>query len=185
MTRMAHWPWPTRRRAASRNLWPRSPREIGRPMAAPASATAIRRSTRSPRTTSASFRWPGPSAPATCAARTIRLKPPMEVTPLKANHMVYLCSPHQVVFALDAATGQQKWKFDPHVKDNPDFQHLTCRGVSYHETKPGRDDRVRPAGARGLSAPHFPGHQYRADVRAECRYRRAMRELRRPRRRST
>ncbi|MFL5285749.1 MAG: glucose/quinate/shikimate family membrane-bound PQQ-dependent dehydrogenase [Rhodopila sp.] len=60
-----------------------------------------------------------------------------EVTPLKANHMVYLCSPHQVVFALDAATGEQKWKFDPQVKDNPDFQHLTCRGVSYHETRPG------------------------------------------------
>ena len=60
----------------------------------------------------------------------------MEVTPIKANHMVYLCSPHQIVFALDAATGQLKWKFDPHLKDNPTFQHLTCRGVSYHETKP-------------------------------------------------
>ena len=50
--------------------------------------------------------------------------------------MVYLCSPHQIVFALDAATGELKWKFDPHLKDNPTFQHLTCRGVSYHETKP-------------------------------------------------
>jgi quinoprotein glucose dehydrogenase len=60
----------------------------------------------------------------------------MEVTPIKANHMVYLCSPHQIVFALDAATGELKWKFDPHLKDNPTFQHLTCRGVSYHETKP-------------------------------------------------
>ena len=59
-----------------------------------------------------------------------------EVTPLKANHMVYLCSPHQIVFALDAATGQLKWKFDPQLKNNPTFQHLTCRGVSYHETKP-------------------------------------------------
>jgi quinoprotein glucose dehydrogenase len=64
------------------------------------------------------------------------LETTMEVTPLKANHMVYLCSPHQIVFALDAATGQLKWKFDPHLKDNPSFQHLTCRGVSYHETKP-------------------------------------------------
>ena len=64
------------------------------------------------------------------------LETTMEVTPIKANHMVYLCSPHQIVFALDAATGQLKWKFDPHLKDNPTFQHLTCRGVSYHETKP-------------------------------------------------
>ena len=60
----------------------------------------------------------------------------MEVTPLKANHMVYLCSQHQIVFALDAASGQLKWKFDPHLHDNPAYQHLTCRGVSYHETKP-------------------------------------------------
>jgi quinoprotein glucose dehydrogenase len=57
-----------------------------------------------------------------------------EVTPLKVGHTVYLCSPHQRVYALDAATGQLKWKFDPEVKDDPTWQHLTCRGVSYHET---------------------------------------------------
>jgi quinoprotein glucose dehydrogenase len=61
----------------------------------------------------------------------------MEVTPIKVNHTVYLCSPHQIVFALDAASGQLKWKFDPHVHDTKSFQHLTCRGVSYHETRPG------------------------------------------------
>ena len=60
-----------------------------------------------------------------------------EATPVKANHMVYLCSPHQIVFALDAATGALKWKFDPHLRDTPYFQHLTCRGVSYHETQAG------------------------------------------------
>ncbi|MDO6414702.1 glucose/quinate/shikimate family membrane-bound PQQ-dependent dehydrogenase [Sphingomonas sp. BIUV-7] len=57
-----------------------------------------------------------------------------EVTPLKIGDTVYLCSPHQKVFALDAATGKQKWVFDPQVKDDPTFQHLTCRGVSYHAT---------------------------------------------------
>jgi quinoprotein glucose dehydrogenase len=65
------------------------------------------------------------------------LETTMEVTPLKANHMIYLCSSHQIVFALDATTGQLKWKFDPHLKVNPTFQHVTCRGVSYHETKAG------------------------------------------------
>jgi quinoprotein glucose dehydrogenase len=65
------------------------------------------------------------------------LETTMETTPLKANHMVYLCSPHQIVFALDAATGTLKWKFDPHLRYSPYFQHVTCRGVSYHETKPG------------------------------------------------
>jgi quinoprotein glucose dehydrogenase len=54
-----------------------------------------------------------------------------EVTPIKIADTVYLCSQHQRVFALDAATGRQRWTFDPHVADNPTFQHLTCRGVSY------------------------------------------------------
>jgi quinoprotein glucose dehydrogenase len=60
-----------------------------------------------------------------------------EVTPLKIGDSVYLCSPHQKVFALDAATGKQKWVFDPQVRDDPTFQHLTCRGVSYHATPAG------------------------------------------------
>jgi len=60
-----------------------------------------------------------------------------EVTPLKIGDSVYLCSPHQRVFALDAATGKLKWKFDPQVTDDPTFQHLTCRGVSYHATPVG------------------------------------------------
>jgi quinoprotein glucose dehydrogenase len=59
----------------------------------------------------------------------------LEVTPIKIDHTVYLCSSHQIVFALEAATGQLKWKFDPHLRNDPTFQHVTCRGVSYHETK--------------------------------------------------
>ncbi|UNK29979.1 glucose/quinate/shikimate family membrane-bound PQQ-dependent dehydrogenase [Serratia plymuthica] len=57
-----------------------------------------------------------------------------EVTPIKIRDTLYLCTPHQKLFALDAATGKEKWKFDPQLKFNPTFQHITCRGVSYHET---------------------------------------------------
>jgi quinoprotein glucose dehydrogenase len=54
-----------------------------------------------------------------------------EVTPIKIGETLFLCSPHQILWALDAQTGKLKWKFDPHLKADPSFQHVTCRGVSY------------------------------------------------------
>ena len=60
-----------------------------------------------------------------------------EVTPIKVRDTLYLCSQHQRLFAVDAKTGKLRWSYDPKVQDNPTFQHLTCRGVSYHETQAG------------------------------------------------
>lgn len=54
-----------------------------------------------------------------------------EVTPIKIGELLYLCSPHQILFALDAKTGTLKWKFDPKLRPDLSFQHVTCRGVSY------------------------------------------------------
>ncbi len=54
-----------------------------------------------------------------------------EVTPIKIGNLLYLCSPHQKLFALDAQSGALKWTFDPKLKADPSFQHVTCRGVSY------------------------------------------------------
>jgi quinoprotein glucose dehydrogenase len=54
-----------------------------------------------------------------------------EVTPIKIGDLLYLCSPHQILFALEAKTGTLKWKFDPKLRPDPSFQHVTCRGVSY------------------------------------------------------
>ena len=70
-----------------------------------------------------------------------------EVTPIKVGNTVYLCSPHQIVFALDAATGRQLWRFDPRLVVNPTFQHLTCRGVSYAVTPARASAPGVPAGA--------------------------------------
>lgn len=58
-----------------------------------------------------------------------------EVTPLKIGSFVYLCTPHDLVFALDAETGQEKWRYDPKVGEPPfqSTQHLTCRGLSYFD----------------------------------------------------
>lgn len=54
-----------------------------------------------------------------------------QVTPLKIGGTLYLCTPHNWAIALDAATGQEKWKFDSNSGMNPDRQHQTCRGVTY------------------------------------------------------
>ncbi|HMI41402.1 MAG TPA: glucose/quinate/shikimate family membrane-bound PQQ-dependent dehydrogenase [Sphingomicrobium sp.] len=59
-----------------------------------------------------------------------------EVTPIKVRDTLYLCSQHQRLFAVDAKTGKMRWSYDPKVAVNPTFQHLTCRGVSYHEDAP-------------------------------------------------
>ena len=58
-----------------------------------------------------------------------------EVTPLKVGETLYLCTPHDLVFALDAETGNEKWRYDPGIRPPPfqTTQHLTCRGVSYFD----------------------------------------------------
>lgn len=57
------------------------------------------------------------------------------MTPIKVGDTLFLCTAHQRLFALDAATGKEKWHFDPQLNADPSFQHVTCRGVSYHEAK--------------------------------------------------
>ncbi len=76
-----------------------------------------------------------------------------EVTPLKIGDMLYLCSPHQILFALDAQTGALKWKFDPKLKADPSFQHVTCRGVAYADLSAnGAEASAAAAGSRAASA---------------------------------
>ncbi|MDF0698716.1 glucose/quinate/shikimate family membrane-bound PQQ-dependent dehydrogenase [Rhizobium sp. MC63] len=55
-----------------------------------------------------------------------------QVTPLKVNDTLYLCTPHNWAIALDAKTGKQKWKYDANSGMNPNRQHQTCRGVTYY-----------------------------------------------------
>jgi quinoprotein glucose dehydrogenase len=72
---------------------------------------------------------PGPNDPGETTA---------ENTPLKANGMLYVCTPHSQVIALDPDTGKEIWRFDPKLstQNAPNFKgwaHMTCRGVAYHD----------------------------------------------------
>jgi quinoprotein glucose dehydrogenase len=98
-----------------------------------------------------------------------------EVTPIKIGDLLYLCSPHQILFALDAKTGTLKWKFDPKLRPDPSFQHVTCRGVSYVDlsasassTAPASDAAAPSAApaacARRIYLPVNDGHLYALDA---------------------
>jgi len=57
-----------------------------------------------------------------------------EATPLQIGGTLYSCTPRQIAVAVDAATGNEKWRFDPKVE----YQSLAgnganCRGVAYHQ----------------------------------------------------
>jgi len=65
-----------------------------------------------------------------------------EVTPLKVDDSLYLCTPHNLVIALDAETGEERWRFDPEVPHSVNRQHLTCRGLSYHAAPPATEDQA-------------------------------------------
>ncbi|MBB3227955.1 quinoprotein glucose dehydrogenase [Luteibacter sp. Sphag1AF] len=59
-----------------------------------------------------------------------------ENTPLKIGDTIYICTPHSRVLAVDAATGQKRWEYDPKIQSPVGFkhwEHMTCRGVSYHD----------------------------------------------------
>jgi quinoprotein glucose dehydrogenase len=51
-----------------------------------------------------------------------------QVTPIKVGNTLYICTPHDIAIALDAATGAEKWRFDANSGLEPDRQHQTCRG---------------------------------------------------------
>lgn len=57
-----------------------------------------------------------------------------EATPIKVGETLYLCTPRDIVIALEADTGQERWRHDPEV-DTTGVNMLVCRGVAYHEAR--------------------------------------------------
>ncbi|WP_256753459.1 membrane-bound PQQ-dependent dehydrogenase, glucose/quinate/shikimate family [Mesorhizobium sp. Mes31] len=85
-----------------------------------------------------------------------------EVTPLMIDNTVYVCTPHNLVIALDAVSGKEKWRFDPHLKQTvkQTTQHLTCRGVAYFDgspvTSPPAGGAEQPAASAAAPATGAP-----------------------------
>ncbi len=65
-----------------------------------------------------------------------------KATPLQVGDTLYLCAGANVVIALDAENGQQRWRYDPHNQAKFGFWD-TCRGVSYYRVPaPGGDGGI-------------------------------------------
>ncbi|HVJ03745.1 MAG TPA: PQQ-binding-like beta-propeller repeat protein, partial [Sphingomonas sp.] len=59
-----------------------------------------------------------------------------ENTPLKVGDTLYLCTPKNIMIALDPATGKERWRYDPRVPDTAIPYTAACRGV-VHYVVPG------------------------------------------------
>lgn len=55
-----------------------------------------------------------------------------EATPIQVGDTLFICTPRDIVIALDADTGKERWRHDPKV-DTTGVVMVVCRGVAYHE----------------------------------------------------
>lgn len=60
-----------------------------------------------------------------------------ETTPLKVGDALYLCTPKNILIALDAGSGRERWRYDPKVPDTAIPYTAACRGVVYYQV-PGQ-----------------------------------------------
>ena len=59
-------------------------------------------------------------------------------TPIQIENTLYLCTAQNVMLALDADTGEERWRFDPENATPPYGILGNCRGVTYYHL-PERD----------------------------------------------
>ncbi len=70
-----------------------------------------------------------------------------QCNPIMVDGVLYGTSPRLKLFALDAATGEQKWLFDPAAAEgakygDPLAWYKICRGVVYWEDENGENKRI-------------------------------------------
>lgn len=83
-----------------------------------------------------------------------------QATPIHVNGTLYYCTPFGRVFALDPATGAERWVFDPRAPDPLTGKPVTtaprmpvrCRGVAFWQ-EGGADPRAEPPAPGAGPAP--------------------------------
>ncbi|HET6630316.1 MAG TPA: membrane-bound PQQ-dependent dehydrogenase, glucose/quinate/shikimate family [Woeseiaceae bacterium] len=72
-----------------------------------------------------------------------------ETTPIEIGGTMYLCSARNIMIALDAASGEELWRYDPGVEDASIPYTAACRGVTYYEVPAAAAAAPAAAGACG------------------------------------
>jgi quinoprotein glucose dehydrogenase len=68
-------------------------------------------------------------------------KAAFETTPILIDRSLYFSTPSDRVFAIDAASGQQQWVYDPKVDLHRDMSEMSSRGVAAWRSRRTRDTR--------------------------------------------
>ncbi len=76
----------------------------------------------------------------------------MQCNPIVIDGTLYLTSSKMKLFALDPATGKQKWVFDPNTNSTEKIGFGINRGLMYWEDKKGTDKRIFYGAASRLYA---------------------------------
>ena len=66
----------------------------------------------------------------------------LSATPLQIGDGIYLCTAQNIMLALDADTGAERWRFDPE-NDTPPYGIIgNCRGVTYVKLPDAQPDEI-------------------------------------------
>ena len=63
-----------------------------------------------------------------------------KATPLQIGDMLYVCLARNMISAVDSATGEERWRFDPKLKDSKIGFTTTCRGLAYYQAPDPRPE---------------------------------------------
>ncbi|RWR22997.1 membrane-bound PQQ-dependent dehydrogenase, glucose/quinate/shikimate family [Sinirhodobacter populi] len=71
-------------------------------------------------------------------------------TPIQIGDTLYICTPLNKVFAIDADTGEERWSYDPKPADTTVWNR--CRGVAYYEPSAVADPPIPDANTGAVPA---------------------------------
>lgn len=73
----------------------------------------------------------------TYAGTSLHEKAAFEATPLMVDNVLYFSTPTNRVIAIEAATGKEKWVYNPEINLKGDYSEVTSRGVSFWKSSNG------------------------------------------------